>query len=108
MIINPIWFYLVGIATTLKIVIAFIAALIIVIAIVTAMDKGFIKEVKRLCIIGSILTILFCLIPSEKTCYQMMVASLVTKDNVEYVTETGKDIVDYIIESVDIIMEDND
>lgn len=108
MIINPIWFYLVGMAATLKMVIAIIIALVIVIAIVDTLDKGFTKEVKRLYIIGSILTILFCFIPSEKTCYQMMVASLVTKDNIEYVTESGKDIVDYIIESVDIIMEDND
>lgn len=108
MIINPIWFYLIGMAGTLQVVMTFIVIFIVASGIMIVLDKGFSKESKKLCVIGSILAVLLCLIPSEETCYQMMAASLITKDNIEYVTETGKDIVDYIIESVDIMMEEND
>ena len=38
------------------------------------------------------------LIPEEKTVYKMLIASYTTPNNIEYVKETGKDLVDYIIE----------
>ena len=38
------------------------------------------------------------LIPEEKTVYKMLIASYTTPNNIEYVKETGKDLVGYIIE----------
>lgn len=38
------------------------------------------------------------LIPEENTVYKMLIASYATPNNIEYVKETGKDLVDYIIE----------
>lgn len=38
------------------------------------------------------------LIPTENTVYKMLIASYTTPNNIEYVKETGKDLVDYIIE----------
>ena len=38
------------------------------------------------------------LIPEEKTVYKMLIASYTTPNNIEYVKDTGKDLVDYIIE----------
>ena len=38
----------------------------------------------------------------------MMAASLITKENIEYVGETGKDIVDYIVDSIDILLEESE
>lgn len=38
------------------------------------------------------------LIPTENTVYKMLIASYATPNNIEYVKETGKDLVDYIIE----------
>lgn len=38
------------------------------------------------------------LIPEQNTVYKMLIASYTTPNNIEYVKETGKDLVDYIIE----------
>lgn len=37
-------------------------------------------------------------IPEQNTVYKMLIASYTTPNNIEYVKETGKDLVDYIIE----------
>ena len=60
------------------------------------------------CVVSLILIIVTCLIPSEKTCYQMLTASLCTKENIEYLKETGKDLVDYIIETADALTNEEE
>ena len=39
-------------------------------------------------------------LPSKKTCYQMMVSSQVTKDNIKSAEDVIKDSVDYIFEKI--------
>ena len=46
--------------------------------------------------------------PSEKACYQMIAATIVTPDNITTVGNTATDIVDYIVDSVAQITDDED
>lgn len=118
MIINPFWFYLIGIANSLGIFLTIMAGtssiiyfIFLICYFVSSIENDFDKENKNkmnnflrkgsiICIIS---TIAACLIPNEKTCYQMLTASLCTKENIEYLKETGKDLVDYIIETADTL-----
>ena len=110
-IINPWWFYLIGIAEAIKgFFLAFgtmsIAA-IVVTGIITV--DGTINKFKKLFITGVIISILFyligTLIPSKETCYSMAIASIVTTENLEYTAEAGKNIVDYITEKAIELIE---
>lgn len=118
MIINPFWFYLIGIANSLGLFLTIMAGVMSIIYFiflisyfVTSIEGGFNKEDKKNMnnflrkgsIMCFILIIVACLIPNEKTCYQMLTASLCTKENIEYLKETGKNLVDYIIETADAL-----
>jgi hypothetical protein len=122
MIINPFWFYLIGIANTLGVFLTVMAGvssifyfIFLICYFVTSAENGFIDKKEQLIkknmdnflrkgsIMCFILIIVACLIPDEKTCYQMLTASLCTKENIEYLKETGKDLVDYIIETADTL-----
>ena len=115
MIINPWLFYLINIAGNAKIIIgmlggifAFISSIIFIIFSIdnTKNEKQetlYKFSIKGL-IAGLIMIIFIVFIPSEKACYQMLTASLITKDNIEYVTETGKDLIDYVIESAETLL----
>ena len=113
-IINPLWFYLIDIATGLDDIffgLAFVIGFItVVILIVGAGDIDFKhpNTIKRLKRAGA--GIIFCLIlsgliPSQDTCYKMMTAALVTPNNITAVGEAATDVVDYIVDSVDKLLE---
>ena len=51
--------------------------------------------------------IIALLLPSKETSYKMLAASMVTPDNITAVGETAESIIDYIVESVDTLLEDN-
>ena len=111
-IINPIWFYLIGVAEAiqsffLSFGIMGISA-IIVVGMVIAVD-GTINKFKKLFITGAIISIVFCLIgtliPNKETCYSMAIASVATTENLEYAAEAGKNIIDYITEKAIELIE---
>ena len=118
-IINPIWFYLIGVASNLSCTFIVISGIIFIAAfvllLISAMEYGGnIQEimkvmknfkVKGFIIIAVISLILGNIIPSRETCYQMLVASAFTYENVNYAIETGKDIVDYILETAEEVMD---
>nr|DAZ45204.1 MAG TPA: hypothetical protein [Caudoviricetes sp.] len=53
--------------------------------------------------------LLFAVVPSKDTMYTMLVLENVTTDNIQAVGKTGKDVVDYIINQIDkIVNEDNE
>jgi predicted histidine transporter YuiF (NhaC family) len=54
------------------------------------------KVFKRSVILGILFIFLFILLPSKKTCIEMMIASQVTHENVETVKEEVYTIIDYI------------
>jgi cell division septal protein FtsQ len=57
------------------------------------------KWFKKFFILSIFLGIFAILIPSEKICYQMLIASLVTPDNLKVAGQTAQDIIDYIIQA---------
>ena len=117
-IINPLWFYLIGIsenvAYTFWIVGGILLAIGIVIGIVLMIEAWDMKEdvvkillkiVKKSVIIGGILVTIGNLTPSKDTCYKMMTAALVTPNNITAVGEAATDVVDYIVDSVDQLLK---
>ena len=112
-IINPWLFYLVDVIGNFKsscfvllliIVIGFGATVLIEIG--EAADEleldtvKVIKTLKRMAVVGVLLMTLNMLLPSKKTCYQMMIASQVTDNNIQKAENVIKDSVDYIFEKI--------
>ena len=62
----------------------------------------------KLLIIGIICAFISIFVPSKETCYQMMVASLITKENIEMTAEAGKEAVDYIVDSIDKLLDEQE
>ena len=119
-IINPLWFYLIGIseniACTFWIIGGILLTLGIGIGIVTLIEHEFMKDdtvkkllkiIKQTCIVGGLLVMIGNLTPSEDTCYKMMTATLVTPNNITAVGEAATDVVDYIVDSVDRLLEED-
>ena len=107
MIINPWLFYLIDVAQNIGCFL-FITGLIAIIGGIIAFLESkneYLKTTIKIIILGMIFTFISMLIPSREVSYQMLAASLVTKDNIEYVTEAGKDLVDYIIETAERVSE---
>lgn len=119
-IINPLWFYLIGIseniACTFWIIGGILLTIGIGIGIVTLIEHEFMKDdtvkkllkiIKQTCIVGGLLVMIGNLTPSEDTCYKMMTATLVTPNNITAVGEAATDVVDYIVDSVDRLLEED-
>ena len=117
-IISPLWFYLIGIGTGIQILlgvvggtIAFAAGIELIISVIEYYNYNhesalkIIKISKKYFMIGLMIGFFAVLIPSKETCYQMIAATVVTPNNIEIVGETTTDIIDYIIESVDTLLE---
>lgn len=102
-IVNPWIFYLAEICDGLKLV-AIFAVLIIAIYMMIRMvgyycdnmkhwwDKNF----KIATIIGLLFLVLSVAIPSQNTCYKMIIASQVTAENLDKVEDTIERIADYV------------
>lgn len=112
-IISPWLFYLVDVIDNFKsacnililiIVIAFGA--IFLIEIGEAADEleldevKVIKTLKRMVVVVVLLITFNMLLPSKKTCYQMMIASQVTDNNIQKAEDVIKGSVDYIFEKI--------
>lgn len=117
-IINPLWFYLIGttsgITEFLTIVGSVLLGACFLISIFYSIDEGFNledkiwKKIRNTAIIGLMVFFISELIPSEDTCYKMIAASVVTPNNIETVGDTATDIIDYIVESVDKLIEEEE
>lgn len=115
-IINPLWFYLIdtlsGFGSTFcAIGEVSVGALIIGSIIAICFDLDLFKNLwkskvtKMIAVLSIVLIVTGSFIPSESTAYKMLVASLVTPNNIATVGESATNIVDYIVESVDKIIE---
>ena len=62
------------------------------------------QSVIWLCVSG----LLFATVPSKDTMYTMFVLDNVTTDNIQAIGKTGKDVVDYITDQIDKIMNEDD
>ena len=114
-IINPWWFYIVDVIDNFKkacfgiiliIVIVFGATVLIEIG-ETADEPELeldevkvIKTLKKIVIVVALLITFDMFLPSKKTCYQMIISSQVTEENVKKAEDVIKDSVDYIFEKI--------
>ena len=112
-IINPWLFYIVDVIDNFKSA-CFILILIIVIAfgaiflieIGEAADEleldevKVIKTLKRMVVVVVLLITFNMLLPSKKTCYQMMISSQITDNNIQKAEDIIKGSVDYIFEKI--------
>lgn len=117
-IISPLWFYLMGVGNSAIYFFGIVGGLFAIAGLIALViggiefmdyskEKGLkiLKWGRKYTIIG-ILSCLFAIfIPTKETCYQMIAATVVTPNNIEVVGETATNIVDYIIESVDALIE---
>lgn len=92
-VINPIWFYVISTAEGLKIL-SIVIALSLGLAAIIAISYGCAEDDDNCKKLGKKMTILFIistsiviLIPSKEATYQMMIASLATKGNIEEVVQ---------------------
>lgn len=103
-IINPWLFYLTDVLSGIKwlLVVFFAVALFVYLfgLCIYLLDMQELPDWHKLknIVFLVIPIIIGLLIPEEKTVYKMLIASYTTPNNIEYVKETGKDLVDYIIE----------
>ena len=52
--------------------------------------------------------LLFAVVPSKDTMYVMLTLNNVTTDNIQAIGKTGKDVVDYITDQIDKILNKDD
>ena len=132
-IVNPILIYLAGIVGGLKgwlIVLSILTLLIACISFVYYMfkfeDSGFDcyiskrdesdkqerkawnKEAKRSLIIGILLIMINTLIPDKETIYTIAVFDTLTVENIQSAAETGKEVIDYVVDQIDRIVNGDD
>lgn len=112
-IINPWLFYLVDVIGNFKTA-CFVLILLIVIGFgaITLIEIGeaaeeleldevkVIKSLKKMAIVVVLLMTFNMLLPSKKTCYQMMIASQITDNNIQKAEDVIKNSVDYIFEKI--------
>lgn len=118
-IINPLWFYLIdtlsGFGSTFCAIGGVgVGALITGSIISICFDLDSLKNLwkskvtKMIAVLSIVLIVTGSFIPSESTAYKMLVASLVTPNNITAVGESATNVVDYIVESVDKIIESDE
>ena len=67
------------------------------------------KYLKKLIIWFVVSGLLFAVVPSKDTMYVMLTLDNVTTDNIQTIGKTSKDVVDYIIDQIDkIVNNDNE
>lgn len=121
MIINPWWFYLSDVVETIDFVFTLFAAFGAVGCMVffscivgnaeytdrETMQKNW--SILRKCVIITVVVLLTAIIvPTRDTVYKMFAASLVTHENIQIVGESATDVVDYIVEKIDEVVNNGE
>ena len=115
-IISPWTIYFASRADSLKILAGCIL-ICCIIAICIAFIEGDIdygsvlthKSFMKKCAIVSVISaVTFVITPSTETIYRMAVVNEITPDNIQAVGKTGKDVVDYITDQIDKVVNDKE
>lgn len=115
-IISPWTIYFASRADSLKILAGCIL-ICCIIAICIAFIEGDIdygsvlthKSFMKKCVIVSVIrAVTFVITPSTETIYTMAVVNEITPDNIQAVGKTGKDVVDYITDQIDKVVNDKE
>lgn len=108
-IINPWWIYFASKSEAIGTFSLIVCFLMLFFATIwcTCYRIGEVKTScpKWLIIIGIMGIIIGGLLPSEKTIYTMMTLEQITPNNIEAVGNTAQDIVDYIVDKIDEIVD---
>lgn len=115
-IINPWLFYLIDKAGTIAEPLIFIGVMFWIAIVFIYFPAGnneewainFLKKTKLMRIFITIGLVVAILLPSKETSYKMLAAYMVTPNNIAVVGETTENIIDYIVESVDTLLEKED
>lgn len=112
-IINPMWFYWINVADTLRCVAVIVIIVSVVGALVSALvalvnsdwkDDGeyqlAIKAFKRMIILLVISCVVFAFLPSKSTLIEIQIARYATPENAELMVDTIKSAVDYIMQAI--------
>lgn len=111
-IINPSWFYWIGVVDTLKLLVIVLLVLavggVITVSMIAWLDYDkYDDEYKTLnkwrtvCVVISLICLLLTIfIPTKTTLIEMQVARFATYDNAQWTLESVKSAVDYIIDAV--------
>ena len=105
-IINPLLFYLVDVISNLKIMccvfpLVILAGILLwIVCDEDASEEKLTRIFKKWFIVTIVFLAFTLFLPSKKTCYQMMVASQVTEENIKSAEDVIKDSVDYIFEKI--------
>lgn len=117
MIINPWWFYLTDVVETID----FISMLFTAFGVIGCLifffcmfdcveykDEETIQKnwgiFKKFVIMTMIFLLTAIIVPARDTVYKMLAASLVTHENIQIVGESATDVVDYIVEKIDEVV----
>lgn len=65
------------------------------------------KTISKSIIGCAVMTIITIMTPNTETIYTMAVVNEITPDNIQTIGKTGKDVVDYITDQIDKIVNDN-
>lgn len=116
--INPIWFYLMNVSSSLKVFLCLLGGLVLftssIMLVVWLADecgtldykemdndeKATLKLFKKIIIASFISLFIGVLVPSKETCIEMMIASQVTHENVTATKEEIYEIIDYVTAKV--------
>lgn len=66
------------------------------------------KTISKLIIGCVVMTIITIMTPNTETIYTMAVVNEITPDNIQTIGKTGKDVVDYITDQIDKVVNDKE
>lgn len=66
------------------------------------------KTISKLIIGCVVMTIITIMTPNTETIYTMAVVNEITPDNVQAIGKTGKDVIDYITDQIDKVVNDKE
>ena len=111
-IINPWWIYLAEKSESLSdgfYIVGFLAIIAIVAIILKQIYNGAEIKVPKLIVFIAILGISISnLLPSQKTILTMMTLNQLTENNIKVVGETVEDTIDYIVDKVEKIIDEEE
>ena len=111
-IINPWIVYFAHLFSNIQMlftILLFVSASVLVVSFISEFD--FInsdkigKFIKILVIIISVSGLVLTFIPDKETVYTMIVLDQLTEDNINSIGKTGKDVIDYVTDKIEVLEE---
>ena len=110
-IINPWWIYLVDKSESAMVLFTIVGVALMAMSGIwwlAYMEGDTERSPKKVFIIAVISLLLSVLLPSQETVYTMMTVKYITPNNIKAVGSTVESTIDYIIEKIDEITDEND